>query len=441
MRALLCLVLSVALLCSLVFADHHGDHGKKGSSKGGHKKKDDHEPDHSKKGNHHHHHNHGHDHKDHHHSNETWACHKLAAGNLQFAFEIFRQVTADHPSENVVISPISISTALALLSLGARGNTHDQIIEGIGFNISEISEKEIHDGFHHLLDVLNNDESGLHLDTGNGLFISKAWKLLDKFLDDAKNLYASEGFTVDFQDNEGAKKQINSYIEKKTNGKLTDVLSSVDKEAALLLVNFIYFRGKWEVPFEEEYTSEGDFHVSDKVTVKVPFMSRTGRYQVAFLGDATVVNLPYKGNASALFILPKDGKIKEVEGHFQNTVKKYKKSNRKMVVGLQIPRFSISGSLELKDVLAKLGIVDLFSDSADLTGVTGAPNLKVSKAIHKAKISIDEKGTEAAATTVVEAIPMSLPPTITFNHPFILSVYDHASKTVLFFAKIANPEK
>ncbi|XP_068108502.1 alpha-1-antiproteinase-like [Hyperolius riggenbachi] len=431
MRALLCLALSVALLCSLVFAEHQGDHGKKGSSKGGHKKKDDQKPDQSQKGDDH----------------VSWAGQKLAAVNLKFACEIFRQVTADHPSENVVISPISISTAMALLSLGARGKTHDQIIKGIGFNISDISVKEIHDGFQHLLDSLNDEERELHVDTENGLFISKAGKIVDKFRDDAKNRYASEGFMVDFQDNEEAKKQINSYVEKKTNGKLTNVLSSVDKDAALVLVNYNYFRGQWEVPFEEEYTSERDFHVSDKVTMKVPFMSRTGPHQVAFLGDAAVVNLSYKGNASALFILPKDGKMMEVERNVLNTMRGFEKRNKIMVVDLQIPKFSLTGILDLKYVLAKFGIVDAFSNSADFSGITGAPDLKVSNVIHIAKISIDEKESksirraEPAATKVVDAIPMSQPPTITFIRPFVVAVYDEIRKVLLFVGKCFNPEK
>ncbi|XP_072283637.1 alpha-1-antiproteinase 2-like isoform X1 [Pyxicephalus adspersus] len=224
MRVLLCLS-GLALLWLVVFAGPHKDKGKKHDHKDGHEKKGDHQNH-----DHHQHHDHHHDH------------HKVSDSNTKFAFDLYRQVAADHPEDNIALSPISISTALAFVSLGAKNKTHDQILEGIGFNISETREKEIHDAFHHLLDELNADDRELQLDSGNGLFIGQTWKILNDFLEKAKN-YRSEAFTVNFEDNEEVKEQINSYTEKKTRGKLVDVLSSVDKQAALILVNFMCFRG------------------------------------------------------------------------------------------------------------------------------------------------------------------------------------------------------
>ncbi|PIO16193.1 hypothetical protein AB205_0132410 [Aquarana catesbeiana] len=452
MRVLLVLGLSVAILYSVVFADHHKGEGKKSRDNDDNEKKGDrhhHHRGHRHHGHHHghhrHHHGHHHDHhhRHHHHGNETLAWHKFAISNSKFAFDLYRQVAADHPSENIVLSPISISVALAFLSLGAKAKTHDQILEGIGFNTSEISEKDIHDGFHHLLEVFNDEDSELQLDSGNGLFLSQKLKFLDDFLENAKNIYDSEAFNVDFSNSEEAKKQINSYVEKETNGTIVDVLNSVDKDAVFVLVNFIYFRGQWEKPFDERFTQEQDFHVNKDETVKVPFLSRTGYYKVVVLEDATFIALPYKGNASALFILPNEGKLEEVEADWKGLVKKFKKSIRQSedLVALSIPKFSVSGSFDLKEVLPKLGIVDVFSNSADLSGITGAPDLKISQALHKAKINVDEKGTEAAGTTVLEGVPMILPLQITFNHPFLYSIYNHETRSILFLGKVVNPAK
>ncbi|XP_068108496.1 alpha-1-antitrypsin-like [Hyperolius riggenbachi] len=450
MRVLLYLGLSTALLLSLVFADHHGDHGEQGGHKDCHGKKGekgdrhhhDHHHGHHHHDHHHHHHGHHHHHHHHHHSNENLDIYKIAPGNAKFAFDLFREVAAEHPSENIAFSPLSISVAFALLSLGARAKTCDQILEGIGFNISQISEKEIHDGFHHLLEELNDDDSELSLDTGNGLFISKAWKILDQFLNDTKELFDSEAFSVDYQDNEAVKKLINEYVNKNTNGMIPEVLDSVEKETALILVNYIYFKGKWEVPFQEQRTQSGDFHVSDTETVKVPFMSKTGSYKVAYLDDATLVSLPYKGNASALFILPTVGKLQDVEANLKDIVKRFKKKNENTFLRLNIPKFSVEGSLDLKSILPKFGINDLFSNNADLSGITGAPDLKISKAIHKAKIQVDESGTEAAGTTVIEAVRFSMVlRSLTFDRPFIFAIYSHSTRSTLFLAKIANPAK
>ncbi|XP_068110831.1 alpha-1-antiproteinase-like [Hyperolius riggenbachi] len=443
MKALLYLGLSVALLYTLVFADSYKGPGRSRSHKDDHEKKGGrpHHEHHRRHHDHHHgrHHGRHHRHRHHYYLNETSACHKIAPGNAKFAFEFFKELAADHPSENIVFSPVSISTALALLSLGAKTNTHNQIIEGIGFNTSETPEKDIKEGFHHLQHMLNDDESELSLESGNGLFISKTWTILDQFIEEAKNVYDSETFSVDFQDNEEAKKLINTYVEEKTGGMIPEVLSSVAKNAALVLVNFIYFKGNWESPFEEKWTEEDDFHVSDTETVKVPFMWKSDSFKMANLKDATVVSLPYTGNASALFILPSEGKLQEVEANLKDIVKKFRKVNWNENVDIFIPKFSVAGSLDLKDTLSKLGITDVFTEEADLSGITGLPNLYISKAIHKAKITIDETGTEAAGSTVLEAMAMSLPPTVRFNRPFIFTIYSHSTRSFLFLAKIANP--
>ncbi|XP_075187139.1 alpha-1-antiproteinase-like [Anomaloglossus baeobatrachus] len=425
MRVFLCL--GVALLFTLALADHHeGEHHDKDDHH-------DHKDGHQKKGK-------DHDKEHHHHHNEFMACHKIAKYNSKFAFDLYRQVALDHPSKNIVFSPVSISTALAFLSLGAKGQTHSQIIEGTRFNASELSEQEMHDGFHHLLVLLNDVNREVQLSGGNALFISQKHKILQEFLDDAKKLYHAEAFSTDFENNEEAKNQINSYVNKNTNGKITDLLDSVDKEAIFILINYIYFKAKWENPFLNELTKDGDFHVNENTTVKVPFMSRIGYYKAAVTEEATVVSLPYKGEASALFIMPKEGKLSEVEQNLNtDSILKWKKLTHRSFVDLFLPKFSITGTIDLKTTLGKMGIVDVFSDSADLSGITEGAKAKLSKAVHKAVLSVNEQGTEAAGVTALEGVPMMLPITVKFDHPYILTLYDHKAKSVLFSARIANP--
>ncbi|KAM4664265.1 alpha-1-antitrypsin-like [Discoglossus pictus] len=453
MRVSLFLCVSVALLYTAVFCDHHGkDHRKNRGPDHDHSHNHDHDQDHDhgQKGHQHGFHNHPHTkgkhqhrhHHKHHQSNHSLECHKIAPSNAEFAFHLYRQVASEQPSKNVFLSPVSISTAFALLSLGARANTYDQIIEGLGFNTTEISEQQIIDGFQHLIHVLNDPDSELQLNSGNALFISKEKKLLDKFLEDAKNYFDSEAFSTDFQKSEEAKTQINSYVEKKTNGKIVDLLSSVDQATALVIINYIYFRGKWENPFREENTQEGDFHVDENTVVKVPMMYRNGYYRWAYdkeLG-CTVVQIPYKGNASAWFILPDQGKLKQVEESLQRqTLKSWKKSLSGSRIDLYLPKFSISTTLDLKSELAKLGVTDVFSEQADLSGITGEPNVKVGKAVHKAFLNVDERGTEAAGATALEIVPMMLPPKLSFDRPFLLVITCDISKSLLFMGKLVNP--
>ncbi|PNJ33925.1 SERPINA1 isoform 17, partial [Pongo abelii] len=105
-----------------------------------------------------------------------------------------------------------------MLSLGTKADTHSEILEGLHFNLTEIPEAQVHEGFQELLRTLNQPDSQLQLTTGNGLFLNESLKLVDKFLEDVKKLYHSDAFTVNFGDTEEAKKQINDYVEKGTQG-------------------------------------------------------------------------------------------------------------------------------------------------------------------------------------------------------------------------------
>ncbi|XP_073493595.1 alpha-1-antitrypsin-like [Phyllobates terribilis] len=421
------LFLGVALLFTLALADHHeGDHLEMDDHH-------DHKDNHHKKGEHlvkEHHHQH----------NESMPCHKIAQYNSKFSFDLYRQVALDHPSENIVFSPVSISTAFAFMSLGAKAQTLSQIIEGIGFNTTEISEQEIHEGFHHLLVLLNDVNRELKLSGGNALFISQEHKILQTFLDEAKKLYHSEAFSTDFKNSEEAKNQINSYVEKNTHGKISELLDSVDRDAIFVLINYIYFKAKWENPFDMEYTKEGDFHVNENKTVKVSFMRRIGFYKVAITDEATVVSISYKGDAGALFILPEKGKLSEMEQNLNTiSIYKFKNSLHSRFVDLQFPKFSITGTVNLKETLSKMGIVDVFSDNADLSDITGGANVKISKAVHKAVLNVNEHGTEAAGATALEGTFMMLPTSVKYNRPFIFTVYDLKAKSVLFTGRVFNP--
>ncbi|KAJ1213548.1 hypothetical protein NDU88_001182 [Pleurodeles waltl] len=333
-----------------------------------------------------------------------------------------------------------------MLSVGAKGATLSQILHGLAFDLTSISLKDIHESFHHLLQMLNKRDSELHLSMGNALFIKENLKLLPKFLEDLKSQYDAEAFSTNFQNEEEAKKQINDYVEKHTNGKIVDLLKSVDKDSALVLVNYIYLRGTWEMPFDVEDTKEADFHVDEKTVVKVPMMTRLGMYSTFYDQDlsCTVVNMPYKGNASALLVIPNEGKMKRVQDAFTRAKLMEWGDSLGRSWGsaqLYVPRFSITSTLELKDILQGLGMTDMFSDHADLSGITGAPDLKISRALHQAVLSVDEKGTEAAGATAVEAVPMSIPPEIKADKPFLIVIYDKETRSTLFMGKIVDPTK
>uniref|UniRef100_G1LID2 Serpin domain-containing protein n=1 Tax=Ailuropoda melanoleuca TaxID=9646 RepID=G1LID2_AILME len=184
---------------------------------------------------------------DHEHHAEP-ACHKIAPNLADFAFRMYRQVAHESNKTNIFFSPVSIATAFAMLSLGAKGDTHSQIMKGLGFNLTERAEGEVHQAFQQLLHTLNHPDNQLQLTTGNGLFVAESVKLLNKFLEDVKSLYNSEAFSINFGDTEAAKKQINDYVEKGTQGKIVDLVQDLDKDTVFALVNYIFFKGKVATP-------------------------------------------------------------------------------------------------------------------------------------------------------------------------------------------------
>ncbi|XP_020860643.1 alpha-1-antiproteinase-like isoform X2 [Phascolarctos cinereus] len=367
--------------------------------------------------------------------------HRISPYMADFSFNLYRLLVSKSNTTNIFFSPVSIFTAFTVLALGAKSATHDQILQGLGFNLTQISEKEIFEGFQQLLHTLNLPGNELQLTTSNGVFIDKKLKIVEKFLEDSKKFYASDTFSINFEDNEAAKKQINDYVEKETQGKIVNLIQDLDSEAVFVLVNCIFFKGKWEKPFEAELTEERPFHVNAETTVPVQTMSRLGMFYVTHDDDLAcwVVTMDYLGNASAFFILPDTGKLEQVENALnKELIQKWSRNLHRSAITLYLPKVSISGSYDLK-VLKDLGLADVFDENADLSGITEDLKLKLSRALHKAVLNIDEKGTEASGTTFLEAIPMSIPPTIEFNRPFLIIISETKTSSILFVGKVVNP--
>ncbi|NXT75169.1 A1AT protein, partial [Zapornia atra] len=377
---------------------------------------------------------------------ENLAHVKIASSNSDFAFRFYKQVREEVGNKNIFFSPLSISTAFAMVSLGARANTLRQLHKGLAFNLTEMEEQEIHEGFQHVLQLLNDPHREVQLSMGNALFIDDQLKLLQKFLDGVTNFYYSEAISSKFQNSAEALKEINNYIETKTHGKIVNLLKSLDPDTVMVLVNYIFFKGYWEKPFKTLNTREDDFFLDAKNSVKVKMMHQSKVFKIYRDEKLScwVVDIPYKGNATALFVLPDEGTMKQVEeALLKETISNWMQSLEKRKIYLDLPKFSISGSYDVKSVLEKMGVTDVFSDRSDLSGVAENTLLKVSKAIHKAMVDVSENGTEAAAVTALELVPLSAqippPPHITFNRPFMMFIADKNSHSILFIGKIMNP--
>ncbi|XP_053140913.1 corticosteroid-binding globulin-like isoform X2 [Hemicordylus capensis] len=345
-------------------------------------------------------------------------CQKIIAGNVDFAFKLYHQAALEDPGKNIFFSPLSIFTVLAMVSMGAESATANQLFSGLGLNHSEISEQEIHECFHHLFQMLNRNNSEIELHIGNAIFIDKKWLPLAEFLNDSKHNYQAEVLPIDLKNLTEAQAQIQSYLKKKSNGKLVDVIQGLDPEDVMVLVNYIIMKVSWENPFSLLNAQEDFFFVDEDTTMKVDMMKKDGYFKSYYDKRlfCEVVEIPYKGNVSALFILPEQGKLKLVEEALgKEILVKWKSLLKLRRTSVYLPRISLSESYDVTEMFKNLGVIDLFKERAERSGITGKHELK---AIHKAHLNIHEDGTEAAATTANEVVYTSLPIITEFNRPY-----------------------
>uniref|UniRef100_A0A8C0WQJ9 Serpin domain-containing protein n=1 Tax=Castor canadensis TaxID=51338 RepID=A0A8C0WQJ9_CASCN len=365
-------------------------------------------------------------------SGEDPSSPQVAPSNTNFAFRFYHLLTSENPRKNIFFSPLSISTAYAMLSLGA------------GFNLTELSILDIHRGFQHLLRVLSLQDHGLEVHLGNTLLLSDDLELLPGFLNSTMTFYDPKLFRPDFSDTVGTTKLINDHVKKETRGKITDLVSELTPDVKMIVVNYIYFKGLWKKPFHLSRTTAGDFYVDESTTVKVPMMVQSFQHHW-YLQDrhvpCSVLRLDYQGDAVAFFILPDRGKMAQVEEVLtpQMLASALNREYFYRSVEIHFPRFSISGSYALDQILPKLGFQDLFSQQANFSGITTQRKLQV---FHKATLDVNEVGTEATAVTSSFLTFLSAPRShlvVRFNRPFLLTIFSPSTQSVLFWGKVVDP--
>lgn len=373
-------------------------------------------------------------------TNEGSSPHRdLAPTNVDFAFNSYQRRVAQNSDKNTLISPVSISTALAMMSLGTRGST--QALQNMGFNLTEMSEAEIHQSFQDLNNLLKQSDTGLEMEMGNAMFLPQSLKLKDSFLADSKHYYESEALTIPSEDWTKASQQINKYVKNKTQGKIEHVVSDLDSPATLILVNYIFLKGTWKLPFSPENTREEDFYVNETSTVKVPMMVQSG--SIDYFHDSEIpcqlIQMNYVGNGTAFFILPDQGQMDTVIAALnRDTIDRWGKLVTPRQMNLYIPKFSMSDTYDLKDVMADVGIKDLFTNQSDFSGTTEDIPLTL-MVVHKAILQLDEGDVLPVATngTLLHLPSESL--TVKFDKPFILLIFDKFSWSSLMMSKILNP--
>uniref|UniRef100_A0A1L8ED10 Putative serine proteinase inhibitor n=1 Tax=Haematobia irritans TaxID=7368 RepID=A0A1L8ED10_HAEIR len=365
---------------------------------------------------------------------------KFARGGAELTLELFDKLKASTNKENVLISPLSIQTAMALAFSGAKGPTADEIATAMKF-ISKCPQ-EVAETFHHVLEKYQ--DSNL-VKMANKVYVQEGNAIKPEYAALTKEKYHAEAESVDFVQSQLAAQNINSWVESKTAGKITDLISAdaLGPDTRVVLLNALHFKGEWQEKFDEENTAEDDFWLNEEESVKAKFMRLQSKFRYGFLPDleCEALELPYKDSDLSMFIIlpfKRDG-LNALAEKLKTTnlldLDSQLRTMNDMVV--RFPKFKIEYSIELSDVLKEMGIKSAFGP-ADLSNMMeSAQGLYVAQVLHKTAIEVNEEGCEAAAATGLRIQLRCMPRTFSADNAFFYFIWN--KKNILFAGAFVKP--
>ena len=369
----------------------------------------------------------------------------LVSANTRFAFTIFKQLTAEDSGQNVFISPLSISTALAMAYNGANGETRDGMTRTLELNNMSLDDMNI--GYLTLIQSLEHADSQVTLSIVNSMWMREEFEpaVRADYRGRVKDFYESDVLTRDFS-NPQTVNEINGWISEETQGMIPTMIDTINPQLEMFLINAIYFRGDWVNQFKESQTRREDFHLADGTTTQVDMMSTSATFGYYKGADFAAARLPYGRDKIAMYVfLPDENTTIDAFIATMDDEMWTRAMNGFHEVDdlqLKLPKFKLEyGKKRLNDALAALGMGTAFQPGrADFTGI--APrDLYIGFVDHKAVIKVDEKGSEAAAVTVIGVETTNFREPITFfvDRPFFFVIRDDRSGTILFMGKAVNP--
>lgn len=378
----------------------------------------------------------------------------LVAGNNAFALDIYQTLSAQ--DGNLILSPFSISLALAMTHAGARGETESQMADVLHF---DLPQGQLHPAINALDQELASrgkaklfQEKPLQLNIANAVWAEQTYPFLQDYLDLIAANYGAGIRLVDFiNKHEKARKEINDWVYDETQKKIKSMIpdGALKPDTRMALVNAIYFKADWLSQFDANDTKDAPFHLLDGSDVMVKMMKRKGNQNISmsyYRGDGyQAVELPYAGDTAAMDILvPDEGNFVTFESSLNADVFNTVLGNMQSFNGaLFLPKFKFESEFSLPDTLKSMGMVDAFDEyNADFSGMSAQNDLFITKVIHKAFVAVDEEGTEAGASTVVLYVKVSGSlGGLVIDRPFIFIIRDKPSGQILFIGRVLDPSK
>lgn len=375
---------------------------------------------------------------------ENTAIQELVLGNTEFALDFF-QMLIGMDNSNFVFSPYSLSNAFAMTFAGARGNTATEIQETFHFSLPP---EDLHRAFSELTIGLNNPERTSRVVVANAIWGERSFQFRPEYQQLMLTRYSNGFRPVDFANlPEEATNEINQWVNNLTEGRIDNIIppGTIDNLTRLVIANALLFKADWLTPFDSSETRDGSFYTFDG-EISVPMMNgKEMPFNCLIAEDEefefVAIELPYADeSASLVVIMPYEKSYDDFLSVFTgDTFFQILYGMDGCFGNVTMPKFSVQTKLDLNEILLEMGVVDAFSPTADFSGMTGAPELYITKALHQARIDVTEKGTEAAASTAVIAGVRGAAMEVIIDGPFFFAVVDSLSDTILFMGNVVDP--
>jgi serine protease inhibitor len=371
---------------------------------------------------------------------------KLASANNGFAFKLLKQLAQDQPGTNIFISPSSASTVLQMVCNGAGGQTKVEMQQVLG--TTGLQPDALNQANSDFDDSLNKVNTNVVLTTANAIWYRQGTPVKPAFIACNQQFFGATVDALDFNDPRSID-VMNTWASEKTHGRIKRIADGmINPLTDLLLANAVYFKGKWEVPFEMKSTKDRVFHLRGGGQKKLPMMEQARKFTYRRGTGYQAVRLPYQGWNLAMYVfLPDPGSSPEkllgiMNGDTWERVTEPGFSERQGTVVL--PRFKLEYGVELKQPLKALGMKAAFATNADFSGISSQP-LHVEAVRQRTFVEVNEEGTEAAAVTAVALKSMGIemnPPKpfeMIVDRPFLFLIEDKQTKTILFMGVMFDP--
>jgi serine protease inhibitor len=373
---------------------------------------------------------------------------ELIEADNTFGLDIFQKIREESDEENIMVSPFSISVALAMVYNGAEGETKTEMQNTL--HLSGLTPEEINASYKMLINALQNLDKDAVLKITNAIFYKNGFSVKPDFLATNKEYYDAEVDDLDFNAPSSVE-TINSWVAEKTNNKIIKIIETLSPDDRMVLLNAIYFNGIWSRKFDEDGTQARNFRKLDGSNNEIPMMNKEDALNYSTNSLFQAIEIPYgNGNYNMVILLPQEGNnsqniIDELSvENWKNWTDDFAIKNNVVVT---MPRFKFSYEFQLNDVLKKMGMQKAFSEiEADFSGITNDEDLYISSVLHKSFIDVNENGTEAAAVTAVTMTTMSAGPStpqkiyFTVDKPFVFAITEKDTDAILFIGEVQNPE-